>query len=59
MNCPAPYAHIAAAPANAATATIKIRVGHGVLVRIVIFGDDTDIRRRQSRNFIELKCEVD
>jgi hypothetical protein len=34
-------------------------MGHGVRVRIVILGDDTDIRRRHSRNFIELKNDVD
>jgi hypothetical protein len=35
----------------------RIRIGHGNCDLMVIFGDDTDMRRRQSLNFIELKGE--
>jgi hypothetical protein len=36
-----------------------MRIGHGVPVRIVSFDVDTDMRRRQSRNLIELSSDVD
>jgi hypothetical protein len=47
----------AANPIAAATPTS--RTGHPTCVLIVIRRDDTDMRRRQSRNFMVLNGEVE